>query len=102
MKLLGTPLAIQSITMATQKHEPKAQLLDDDQELYDEIKDMEINDVINGYMDDEVIDEIEAKLDPDYELYDEISDMEINDVINGYMDDEIVNREYFMESAGVG
>ena len=59
---------------------------------------MEINGVINGYMDDEVIDESEAKLDPDYELYDEISDMEIDDVINWRMDDEIVKRKYFMES----
>ena len=30
MKLLGTPMAIQTIPMATQKNEPNAQLLDDD------------------------------------------------------------------------
>ena len=40
-------------------------------ELYDEIQDMEINDVINGYLDEELINEPEAKLNnkPEAKLY---------------------------------
>ena len=54
MNLMGKPLA-------THKNQPEAktendyELLDADYEIYDEIQDMAINDVINGYMDEEMI-----------------------------------------------
>ena len=60
MKLMGKPLA-------TQKNQPEVktendyELLDADYELYDEIQDMEINEVICEYMDEEM---------DDYELLD--------------------------------
>lgn len=92
MKLMGTRMVTKSIPVATQTEEPEAktvyELLDADHMLYDEIQDMEIDEVINGYMDEEIVDD--KLLDADYELCDEIQDIKINDVINGYMDEEIV------------